>query len=306
MNPLVPPPPVPVRSASISHMKTVARITILVLLVAMISGAPRAGAQDGSVEFVARATPSSGVEEPIRGFPFFLLSKSFEEIQKEVATTYPKPDMDAFIDTMLGASKELRAWMKKNHWVQLDGEDFVKKLEPEDVLNVPEFFDAYVQRMSGDQTVTFPEPKYKMVQLKKDPDKYNRLKAEYREDVKQFLIKNPKSKDGMDLNLEDIDPFNRWTQVQAKSLPNIQRRMQELAQSKYLVARTQTDLEGQGTLRRIPPGTYWLSSLQVAAAVGDTQLRWDTPVSVRPGQPTYITLSNVNAVQPSQTSEKSK
>jgi hypothetical protein len=44
----------------------------------------------------------------------------------------------------------------------------------------------------------------------------------------------------------------------------------------------------------------------VAAAVGDTQLRWDTPVSVRPGQPTYITLSNVNAVQPSQTSEKSK
>ena len=90
-------------------MKNAARITILSLLVGMISGTPRAGAQDGSIEFVARATPSSGVEEPVRGFPFYLLSKSFEEIQKEVAANYPKPDMDAFIDRMTGASKELRA-----------------------------------------------------------------------------------------------------------------------------------------------------------------------------------------------------
>src|SRR4029077_2433456 len=192
---------------------------------------------DGSVEFVARATPSSGVEEPIRGLPFYLLSKSFEEIQREVAATYPKPDMDAFIDTMLGASKELRAWMKKNHWVQLDCDDFVKHVDPYDLLHVPEVFDAYVQRMSGDQTVSFPVPKYKLEQQKKDPEKYNRLKTEYREEVKQFLIRNPKSKDGMDLNMEDIDPFNRWTQMQAKSLPDINRRMQELAQAKYLVAR---------------------------------------------------------------------
>jgi hypothetical protein len=287
-------------------MKTAARIAIVSILVMTISGAPRAGAQDGSIEFVAKATPSSGVEEPVRGFPFYLLSKSFEEIQKEVAAHYPKPDMDAFIDTMAGASKQLRAWMKKNHWVQLDGEEFVKKLEVDDIMNVPEFFDAYVERMSGDQTVNFPTPKYKTEMLKKDPDKYNRLKAEYREDVKQFLIKNPKSTSGMDLNLEDIDPLNKWTQLQAKSEPDIHRRMQELAQSKYLVARTQTDLEGQGSLRRVPPGTYWLSSLEVAASIGDTHLRWDTPVSVRAGQPTYVTLSNVNAVQPSQTAPAAK
>jgi hypothetical protein len=282
-------------------MKNAARLTILSLLVALISGTPRAGAQDGSIEFVARATPSSGVEEPVRGFPFYLLSKSFEEIQKEVAANYPKPDMDAFIDTMTGASKELRAWMKKNHWVQLDGEDFVKKLEVDDVMNVPEFFDAYVERMSGDQTVNFPTPKYKPEQLKKDPDKYARLKAEYQQEVKQFLTKNPKSTAGMDLNLEDIDPLNKWTQLLAKSEPDIHRRMQELAESKYLVARAQTDLDGQGSMRRVPPGTYWLSSLEVAASVGDAHLRWDTPVSVRPGQQTYLTLSNVNAVQPSHT-----
>ena len=236
-------------------MKNAARITILSLLVGMISGAPRAGAQDGSIEFIARATPSSGVEEPVRGFPFYLLSKSFEEIQKEVSVNYPKPDMDAFIDTMTGASKQLRAWMKKNHWVQLSGEDFVKKLDVDDVMGVPEFFDAYVERMSGDQTTNFPSPKFKPAQLKKDPDKYNRLKAEYREDVKQFLIKNPKSTEGMDLNLEDIDPFTRWTQLQAKSEPDIQRRMEELAQSKYLVARAQTDVEGQGVSTARAAGT---------------------------------------------------
>ena len=287
-------------------MKTAARLTIVSILVMSISGTPRAGAQDGSVEFVARATPSSGVEEPVRGFPFYLLTKSFEEIQKEVAERYPKPDMDAFIDTMAGASKELRAWMKKNHWVQLDGEDFVKKLEVDDIMNVPEFFDAYVERMSGDQTVNFPTPKYKAGMLKKDPDKYSSLKAEYITEVKQFLTKNPKSTAGMDLNLEDIDPFNKWTQLLAKSEPDIHRRMQELAQSKYLVARAQTDVEGQGSMRRVPPGTYWLSSLEVAASVGDAHLRWDTPISVRPGQPTYVTLSNVNAVQPSQMAPAAK
>src|SRR5215472_8948650 len=283
-------------------MKNATRIMVLLLLAPIISGAPRAGAQDGSIQFVARAMPSSGVEEPVRGFPFYLLRKSFEDIEKEVAAAYPKPDMEAFIDSLTGVSKELRAWMKKNHWVQLDGEDFVKKLDVDDVMNVPEFFDAYVERMSGDQTVNFPSPKYKPAQLKKDPDKYNRLKEEYNQDVRQFLTKNPKSTAGMDLNLEDIDPFTQWTQLQARSEPDIRRRMEELAESKYLVARAQTNVEGQGVLQRVPPGHYWLSSLEVAAAVGDAHLRWDTPVSVRSGQPTYITLSNVNAIQPSKTS----
>ena len=41
----------------------------------------------------------------MRGFPFYLLSKSYAEIQKEAASNYPKPDMDAFIDAMTGVSK---------------------------------------------------------------------------------------------------------------------------------------------------------------------------------------------------------
>ncbi len=94
--------------------------------------------------------PLEGLDEPVRGFPFFLLSKSFEEITREAEAAYPKPDMDAYIDK-LEVSKELKAWMKKNHMMQLSGEDFIHKLKPADIMGVPEFFEAYLDRNSGDR-----------------------------------------------------------------------------------------------------------------------------------------------------------
>jgi hypothetical protein len=102
----------------------------------------------------------------------------------------------------------------------------------------------------------------------------------------------------MDLNLEELDPSNKWDQMQAMSLPEIHRQTLALAQSKYLVARTETDLQGQGFLRGIPPGNYWLSTLDVTAAVGDTRPRWDLPVAVRAGEITRVALSNANVVPP--------
>jgi hypothetical protein len=49
----------------------------------------------------------------VRGITFYLLRKSFDDIGKEAAVTYPLVAMDAFIDK-LDVSKELKAWMKKN------------------------------------------------------------------------------------------------------------------------------------------------------------------------------------------------
>lgn len=72
----------------------------------------------------------------------------------------------------------------------------------------------------------------------------------------------------------------------------------ELAQSKYLIARTDTDLQGQGSLRGIAPGTYWLSTLDIVAQAGDARQRWDVRITVPPGKTSYVTLSNINAVQP--------
>jgi hypothetical protein len=269
------------------------------LLAAAMAFAPRVAAQAGSVEFVARAIPSGGLEEPVRGFPFYLLSKSFEGISQEADAAFPEPDMDAFIDK-LDVSTELKTWMKKNHRISLSGEDFIHKVKVADVMDVPEFHKAYMDRNAGDQSTPFPKPKFKPSDKVKDPAKYEKLLAEYNDAVRKFIEQNPQSVDGIDLNLEDIDPGPKWNELAAKRLPEIHRLALNLAQSQYLVARAETDLQGQGFLHGVPPGTYWLSTLDVAADVGDERLRWDVPVTVRPGQTAYVSLSNATALPPSQ------
>jgi hypothetical protein len=275
-------------------MKNASRAFRLLAIAALLFPAA-AAAQVGSIEFVAHITPSAGVEEPVRELPFYLLAKSFEDITKEARAQFPGPDMDAFIDK-LSASPELKAWMTRHHWLRLNGEDFVRMLNVDDIMDVPEFFTAYVARMSGDQTVHFPTPKYKPSDRTKDPAKYQKLVEEYHEAVRKFLVDNPASTDGMDMNLELVDPSNKWDQLVKANAPDVQHQIIALAQSKYFVARTQTDFQGEGALRKIPAGNYWLSTLGVAASAGDARARWDTPVSVRAGQTTYVNLTNANAV----------
>jgi hypothetical protein len=274
---------------------------VTVLIAAMIAVVPRATAQDGSVEFVARATPSGGLEEPVRGFPFYLLSKSFEEIGKEVDAEDPKPEMNAFIDKLDSAaySPELKGWMKKNEFVTLAGEDFIRKLRPADVMDIPEFFSAYMDRNSGDQSADFPKSKVKASDKVKNPARYAKANADYMETIRHYIEQHPRSVDGIDLNLAEIDPGPKWNTLLGRRNPEIRRRALDLAQSKYLVARTESNLQGQGFLRDVPPGNYWVSTLDVAAVVGDARPRWDVPVTVQPGQTEYVALSNVNSVQPS-------
>ena len=280
-----------------SGMKCITRAAIFVVSGALAL-ASNAHAQTGSIEFVARAAPSGGLEEPVRGFPFFLLSKSFEEIGKEANATDPKPDMDAFISKLDATySPELKAWMKKNQCVSLAGDDFIHMLTPTDVLGVPEFRKAYMERNAGDQSADFPKPKVKPSDQVKNPDKFDKLSADYIELVRRYIEQHPMSVDGIDLNLADIDPGPKWQALEGKRTPEIRRRALNLAQSRYLVTRTETNLQGQGFLRAIPPGTYWLSTLDVAANVGDARPVWDVPVTVRPGETTSIALSNANAVQ---------
>lgn len=279
-----------------AHMTRILFVSFALLSLA-VAAAPRAAEQTGSVEFVARATPSGGLDEPVRGFPFYVLTKSFEDISADADAEYPKPDMNAFIDK-LDVSSELKAWMKKNQWVTLSGEDFIHKLHVPDVMGVPEFYQAYLERNAQTDTLDFPKPKYKPSDKIKDPAKYEKLSAEYKEAVKHYMEQNPSSIDGIDLSLEQNDPSRGWKELDAKRIPQIQRKALELAQSKYLAGRTETNLQGQGFLRGLPAGKYWLSTLDVAATIGDARPRWDVPFEVRPGDTTYVVLSNVNAVQP--------
>jgi hypothetical protein len=71
----------------------------------------------------------------------------------------------------------------------------------------------------------------------------------------------------------------------------------EFAQTKYLAARIDTDLDGRATVSRLAPGGYWLSSLNLNANSGDTRLMWDVPVAIRAGETTRIDLTNLNALE---------
>ena len=275
-------------------MKVPFRI-FLCIVAAIIISSPAATAQSGSVQFTARITPSGGVDEPVRSFPFYLLRKSYADIEREAAGTFPGPDTDSFINT-LDVSPELKKWMKRNQCVNLTGEEFFKKLKIDDVLDVPEFFSAYVERMTGDTTVVFPTPKYKAEDKTKDPEKYARLKKQYYDTVHAFLVQNPKSTDSIDMALEGVNPGHKWETLRAQDNVELDRHTAELAQGTYLAARIETDVRGEAFLRGLPAGNYWLSSLNIPATAGDARALWDVPVVIRPGQTTYVALSSINSV----------
>ncbi|HTV58179.1 MAG TPA: carboxypeptidase-like regulatory domain-containing protein [Verrucomicrobiae bacterium] len=273
-------------------------LSSLLVALAGAGGAASAMAQTGAIVFVARGIPSSGIAEPVRGFPFCLLRKSYADIRKEAVAAYPMPDMVAFINK-LDVSPELKAWMKKNKRVNLTGEDFLHMIKPPDVIAVPEFYKAYMDHNADDQSLSnFPKPKYKPSDAKKHPDKFAKLQDDYHEAIQHYVADNPQTLDGMDAELTSVDPGPKWRDLEAKRIPQIERYALDMAQSKYLVARTVTDLQGRGEFTGIAPGTYWLSSLKVRATVGDAWLHWDVPVQVRSGQTTNADLSNVNSTNP--------
>jgi hypothetical protein len=281
------------------RMRNARRIALLLggFLAAVIACASPAVAQTGSIEFVARVRPSSGLAEPARGLPFVLLRKSFADIRKEADNSEPKPDLDAFIDK-LELSKELKAWMKKNRTVKLSGVDFAHTLKPKDIMNIPEFYSAYLERNVGDRSINFPQPKFRERDITHDPQKYEKQKQEYRDAVEKFLLTNPQSADGMEIELMSLDPNQKWERLEGERVPAIRRRALDWSETRYLAGHAETDLGGRGVFRGIAPGNYWLSTLEVEAVAGDARLRWDTPVTVLTGQTTRIELSNFNAVEP--------
>jgi hypothetical protein len=252
----------------------------------------------GRIEFTARVAPTGGRPEPVRQLTFYLLRKSLEDIRAEALQSAPAPDLENFIDA-LTVSPELKAWMKKHHSVQLSGGDFTKGLSPEDIVNIPEYFKAYMARNVGFKGVGFPEPKFKEKDRDSNPEKYNQQKEQYLAAIRKFVAAVPESVTGIDLDLNDIDPYPKWDVLVHK-----QRRLQdthafELAQERYLVARSDTDLDGRGSFVGIAAGNYWIGMLGAEAISGDVRLHWDFPVTVRQGETSRIELSNLNASRPS-------
>ena len=120
------------------------------------------------------------------------------------------------------------------------------------------------------------------------------------ETIRHYIEQPPQSVDGIDLNLAEIDPGPKWNALLGRRTirkfiaglstwhsPNIWSHARN---------RTFKDKDFCAMCHQETIG----SALDVAADVGDAQ-RWDVPVTVQPGQTEYVSLSNVNSVQPSRT-----
>ena len=285
--------------------KSSIRTALLLLGLSIILPTAYVAAQSaGRIEFTARVAPSAGQAEPVRQLTFYLLRKSMEDIRSEAAETANGPDMNKFIDA-LDVSGELKAWMVKHHTVRLSGEDFTKSLSPDDIVDVPEYFKAYMTHNEAFRGLGFPEPKFKLKDRNADPEKYQAQKDEYRLAVRNFIANAPDSVKGMDLELVSLNPYAKWGALEAKQRQATDSRAFRLAQERYVVARTQTDLDGRGSFAGVAPGKYWIGMLGEEAVSGDVHVHWDVPVTLRQGQTASLELSNFNAASSGTTAQNS-
>jgi hypothetical protein len=235
--------------------------------------------------------------EPARSIPFLLLSKSLVEIRKEVEAATSPTDLDAFI-TSLAVSDELKAWMKKNNTVQLAGTVFTKLLKADDITGVPEFLEAYMKHNGASLNAGLPAPKFKESDRVANPDKYKRERDEYLKEVKRYIEIRPESMHGIDAALGDRNPTLQWMRRQNEQQREIERRTLAMAQTTYLAAQTESDVEGRAAIAGLAPGNYWITNLDTPALAGDVRLFWDVPVQVISGETARIELSNLNALTP--------
>jgi hypothetical protein len=192
-------------------------------------------------------------------------------------------------------SKELKTWLKAHETLDLTIADLDKMLTPDDILYTPEFLAAYQQTNSGGVTSGMPKPKFKEADKTNHPEKYEKDKQAYYAALKKFIQANPSTVSGVELELDAVNPQKKWVLITSNQKRRVQKLAPEIAQTKYLAAKVETDLEGHAFVRELAPGNYWISSLNLDANVGDARVRWDVPVAIEAGQAFRIELTNLNA-----------
>jgi len=268
-----------------------------VLAAALSFGVP-ASAQTapGSLEFTAHITPTAAKAEPVRDFTFYILTKSYTEIVKEVEGKDPVPQRDEFIDG-LKVSPELRTWLKNHDVMDLTSPDIDKLISSDDVINVPEFLLAYQRSNSGGVTKGLPKPKYKEEDKTKDPEKYEKLRQDYLNALRKFIRSYPETVSGVELELDGVNPERKWSALQKDRNRRVEHTAPDMAQLNFLAAKVDTDLNGHASVSGLAPGSYWISSLNLQADAGDMRVRWDVPVKIEAGQTTRVELSNLNTTE---------
>lgn len=270
------------------------RLSPFVLGGVLLCAAAAPAQTTGGLEIVARITPTAAHPEPVRAFTFYILSKSYADICKEVEGGDVVPSKDKFIDS-LDVTKELKEWMKQHDAIDLTEPDLDKMVKVDDVMNVPEFLAAYQRSNSGGVTNGMPKPKFTELEKKEHPEKYEKDKQDYMNALKKFVQLNPATIMGIELELDGINPQRKWALLNSNHKRHMERFSPEVAQTKYLVAKFDTDLDGHAMIPNLPPGNYWVSSLNLDASAGDARERWDVPVTIQAGRTVRVELTNLNA-----------
>src|SRR5215470_13441054 len=159
---------------------------------AALSGRASAQNPNGALDFTARVTPTAAKPEPVRDFTFYVLTKSYDEIVKEIDERDGPPVRDKFIDD-LKISPELRAWLRKHDVMDLTLPGVDKLFTPDDVLHVPEFLLAYQRSNSGGVTSGIPVPKYSETNKTENHARYEKQHQEYLSSIKKFIAGHPKT-----------------------------------------------------------------------------------------------------------------
>jgi hypothetical protein len=253
-------------------------------------------ASTGRLEFTAQITPTDARPEPVRQFTFYLLTKSYADIVKEVEVGNEAPERDKFIEE-LKVSPELKAWLKAHEVLDLTSPGLDKLLTADDIIRTPEFLLAYQRSNSGGVTSGIPKPRYVDADKTAHPEKYEKQVQEYLVALKKFIQSRPETVSGMELEMDSVNPQNKWARIESEQRKRVQHLAPSVAQIKYLAARMDTNLDGQAALNGIAPGKYWISTLNLDANAGDTRLRWDVPIAIEAGGIARLELNNLNATE---------
>jgi hypothetical protein len=280
--------------ASMSKVITAAAVLVAFNSIWGLGAGAQTANTNGTLEIAARITPTSARPEPVRQFTFYLLTKSYGEIAKEIDEAEKLPTREQFIDD-LKVSKELKEWLKAHDILDLTMPGMDKAVTPEDIIHTPEFLLAYQRSNSGGVTTGIPKPKYTEAEKTEKPERYEKQKQEYLASLRKFIIAHPETVSGIELELDAVNPQKKWVRIQSEHAKRVLRLAPDVAQTKYLAAKADTDLDGRAAFSGLTPGNYWISTLNLDAAAGDTRLRWDAEVTIRPGHATRIELTNLNA-----------
>ncbi len=276
-------------------MRTKMRPLLLACCLFFLARVGTAQTSTGTLDVTVHITPTGARPEPVRQFTLYFLTKSYADIVKEVEGNDVLPTREEFIDN-LKCTPQLKKWLKAHDVMDLTMPDFDKLVTPVEIMEVPEFLAAYQRSNSGGVTSGMPTPKFREADRETNPEKYNKQKQEYITALKKFVETHPSTITGMELELAAANPKYQWDKLHENHKKKIAQLAPDTAQTKYLAAKADTDMDGRVTVAGLAPGTYWASSLNMDAASGDRRLNWDVAAKVQAGQTTRLDLSNVNGI----------